>query len=421
MGCGPSRLDKLFATTTHYDNVQGAMCTTWYGPFKRQYKVERTKNRHAFNVYFEDDLTFRIKQKYLKLTLEYAKEKDDDAMRDSTDLEKAFMRLDGMEAALNSVVLEWAQGREVWVRDPDYYETEESENLRRLLNIKHEYEKWDYNFVGFVTIDQVDFKHEWRYRPGGKIMERKERKHAKRKIQELFDSLKEEFNTKYMSFESFQRFFEELMKDIAEMRGETARRLRSNTLKARKTTSRGRGGVRFTKNDKVRMVQIFKMFDKDRDGFLNFKEMTKFVHETNDIAKDDYQTWGKISYTRLCRKLDCDGTFGLTKDHLVKLYEMEANGVEELRLDIDKLFHATDKYEKYNPPHSYQVDVKFLDVRKCYDENSEPIKMLDKGTLIRVDEKREMSVHITVPIQGWVFHTANGPNNSVVQQIRKMH
>ena len=94
------------------------MCTTWYGPFKRQYKVERTKNRHVFNVYFEDDLTFRIKQKYLKLTLEYAKEKDDDAMRDSTDLEKAFMRLDGMEAALNSVVLEWAQGREVWVRDP---------------------------------------------------------------------------------------------------------------------------------------------------------------------------------------------------------------------------------------------------------------------------------------------------------------
>ena len=29
----------------------------------------------------------------------------------------------------------------------DYYETEETENLRRLLNIKHEYEKWDYNFV----------------------------------------------------------------------------------------------------------------------------------------------------------------------------------------------------------------------------------------------------------------------------------
>ena len=28
--------------------------------------------------------------------------------------------------------------------------------------------------------------------------------------------------------------------------------------------------IEFTKNDKVRMVQIFKMFDKDRDGFLNF-------------------------------------------------------------------------------------------------------------------------------------------------------
>ena len=86
--------------------------------------------------------------------------------------------------------------------------------------------------VGFVTIDQVDFKHEWRYRPGGKIMERKERKHAKRKIQELFDSLKEEFNTKYMSFESFQRFFEELMKDIAEMRGETARVNRNRDIES---------------------------------------------------------------------------------------------------------------------------------------------------------------------------------------------
>merc|ERR1712062_418935 len=112
-----------------YTSVKDVLCTTWYAPFGREFRIEpKPKSQKQFEVYHEEDLVFYIEQKHLKLKLLYDGELDDEAVEAASELEKQFMRLHGMTAQLNSCVLEWAQGLEVWTREEGYYEIEDEAN-----------------------------------------------------------------------------------------------------------------------------------------------------------------------------------------------------------------------------------------------------------------------------------------------------
>ena len=79
--------------------------------------------------------------------------------------------------------------------------------------------------------------------------------------------------------------------------------------------------------DKVRAIH--EHFDKDKDGHLNFKELSSLQLCTSGNPMDE------SLYVMICRGLQCHPSKGLSLDHLKLTYAAEGTDLEE---DYDKVF-----------------------------------------------------------------------------------
>ena len=82
--------------------------------------------------------------------------------------------------------------------------------------------------------------------------------------------------------------------------------------------------------DKVK--RIHEHFDKDKDGFLNFQELSSLQLITSGADMDG------TMFGMVCEALGCRPSQGLSLDALKLTYATPGSGVDE---DYEKVFHAT--------------------------------------------------------------------------------
>merc|ERR1719462_868794 len=132
---------------------------------------------------------------------------------------------------------------------------------------------------------------------------------------------------------------------------------------SRAVAIKGKDEAKLLESEERQVQTIFKMFDKDEDGYLDFKEFGALVYATNPPKFD----WGRHSYKKVCRSLDVDTSFGLDVKALGLLYSQQP---EQLERDFQQ-FAVT---EQYDPPVKYKIlKTKGLKVRSGYRQTSETV------------------------------------------------
>lgn len=117
------------------------------------------------------------------------------------------------------------------------------------------------------------------------------------------------------------------------------------------------GNEKFAEEFRDKVGAIHEHFDRDKDGYLNFKELGDLQIRTSDNDLDENQ------YVMVCKALGCHPNKGVSVETLRLTYAAEGTDVEE---DYYKVFPERKKKSKPKKEKSedevYEVGIDGVDI-----------------------------------------------------------